>query len=65
MSNTKNETLGFFKWTLSGILILFLLATGAHLWIDNAATAEAFEAAKTILLPMATLIIGFCFGRYA
>lgn len=54
------ERLKFAGRVLLGIGILFATAMYAEIILDD---VEVFEACKTILPPIATLIIGYYFGE--
>jgi hypothetical protein len=59
-SVTPRDRLIFAYWVLSSLFILFLLSGIAHVFYPS---SDIFESCKTILPPIATLIIGYYFGE--
>lgn len=57
---TPKDLLKFAKWILMVIAGLFVLGMGCQLFGHDKAI---FEACKTILPAIATLVIGFYFGK--
>lgn len=58
----EREKFQLAKWILLGIGILFASGAGA-LYRRPAEAQEIFEACKTILPPIATLVIGYYFSE--
>jgi hypothetical protein len=57
---TPRDLMGFAKLILGAMTILFILAGISELIRPN---CGIFESCKTILPPIATLVIGFYFGK--
>lgn len=57
---TPKDLLGLAKYILMAIAIMFCLGCISELYQKGSAI---FEACKTILPPIATLVIGFYFGK--
>lgn len=57
---TPRDMLKLAKWILGVISLLFILGAFSELIKPN---CGIFEACKTILPPIATLVIGFYFGK--
>jgi hypothetical protein len=55
------EKFSLAKWLLLALGLLFLLGAVASLAVDNG--DKIFEACKTLLPPIATLVIGYYFGE--
>lgn len=62
--NIERLRLNLAQWILLTIAIFFILGGSAALFAQDEDDGDAiFEACKTILPPIATLVIGYYFGE--
>ena len=64
--DTETRQLHFAAVILSGLALLFILSMGMYYWApsDRAGVAkEIFDASKTIIPPIVTLVLGYYFGK--
>src|SRR5262249_187384 len=61
----ESKQLHFAAVTLTGLGLLFALAMAMYYWSpkDHTPAKEIFDACKTIIPPIITLILGYYFGR--